>query len=272
MALSAPTELDYVEISTAATLLQGTAAKVPTANRLLLAQVNLHRGAATVADVSELQVSGWGLTWKKVGVTEAADGGTKRTLLFKAYQGTGPVSGRFQITGLPDAHTAIIEIEQWAGTPTGLDAAVPPSKVKVGRNFGETSFALTMDPFGATGNAQAGFFGSKGNATTLTVGSGMTALRNDSIDSFRRLLAEYRLSYQASMGFSVSGFTTQSGLHHWGIGVEIVEAAGGTGYSVLSDVVVEDVDDGGGVDGGEVTAPVLKVHLGDGVWVPVFGQ
>ena len=263
MSLAAPTEELYDEINVAGTSFVTDSWTPTAADRLLLAPVWLSAGNSTSGvAVGIPTLTGNGLDWEMILYTPTMDTGTKRLALFAAYgEGT---AGALTVGGLGTTshQSAIVGVYEQVG-PTSLDAIVQSNYVTT-NNLGAAD--VTLGEFSGAENSTFAVFGHKGNASAVNPGAGMTALRNDSIDTQRRALVEYRLSPDTSPGITLTdsgvGF---AGNAIYGIAIEIAEATG-TGWEFETELTAIDE-----LTGGTVLSRYLYMATTAGTLEPLRG-
>lgn len=150
-----------------------TASITPAANKLILAAVVVSVAATPTPTVS---LSGCGLTWVQVGVTDQASN-IRTAYLFRAM-GPSPTAGQLTATLGSAATSFLICVDQLDATDTsGTDGSGAISEVLIyNTTAGDTSVSATFAGAVDPANAVYAAIGVEGTQELVTPGSGYTAL------------------------------------------------------------------------------------------------
>ncbi len=208
---------------------QDTASIIPTANRVIIAEVANYRTAAVGGISVEPTLSGNGLTWTRI---DSRVFNQRRVTVYRADTGASPSSGVVTITCSNNQEKFTWSLVEWDGldrSGTNADSAVRNIATN---NSNGTAESVTL---GAFANANNGTYAAFAHRTgAYTVGSGFEQLHQ--VGSSLVILSEWKDSNDTSVDATGASATD------WGVvAFELVAAPGAQTISGVGGIAVDAV-------------------------------
>lgn len=164
-----------------------TASITPTAGRFYTV---FCRGRAGSGTVNQPTITGWGLTWNmKVGVRPS---GSQINGAWLFYAVGSPTPGTLTIDFAGQSISTIAwTVDEWANVDNSSNGIVQTTTADTGAS---SSVSMSLSALGSSNNVAIGFGDQYNQISTMTLGSGYSAIDNRGFDGDDSWATEYKLN------------------------------------------------------------------------------